>query len=314
MQFDFRLACKNFEVRYEQHTRMAAQYGRGKLMANIITAKGLSKSFGDIRAIDQINFELKSGSVLGLIGPNGAGKTTLLRALLGLSAYDGELDVLGTKPREKRFELMEQVCFIADTAVLPRWMTVGQLLDYVGGVHPRFNRGQAEDVLETTEIKLSRKVKNLSKGMTVQLHLALVMAIDAKLLILDEPTLGLDILFRKRFFDQLLNDYFDGERTIIISTHQIEEVQNILTDVAFMDKGKIVLHKSMLAIEDDYIELHVVGDAVARAQAIPHIGSRTILGGKAMIYEGISRDILESLGELHTPSVSDLFVAKVGGE
>jgi ABC-2 type transport system ATP-binding protein len=283
-------------------------------MANIITAKGLSKSFGDISAIDQVDFELKSGSVLGLIGPNGAGKTTFLRALLGLSEYDGELDVLGTSPRAKRSALMEQVCFIADTAVLPRWMTVRQLLDYVAGVHPRFNRGQAEDFLATTEVKLSRKVKNLSKGMTVQLHLALVMAIDAKLLILDEPTLGLDILFRKRFFEQLLNDYFDGERTIIISTHQIEEVQNILTDVTFMDKGKLVMQKSMLAIEDDYIELHVVGDAVAKAQAIPHVGARSILGGKAIIYEGISRDILEPLGNLRTPSVSDLFVAKVGGE
>lgn len=283
-------------------------------MANIITAKGLAKSFGDIRAIDKVDFELKSGSVLGLIGPNGAGKTTLLRALLGLSEYDGELDVLGTSPRAKRSQLMEQVCFIADTAVLPRWMTVGQLLDYVTGVHPRFSRGQAEDFLATTEVKLSRKIKNLSKGMTVQLHLALVMAIDAKLLILDEPTLGLDIIFRKRFFEQLLNDYFDGERTIIISTHQIEEVQNILTDVTFMDKGKLVLQKSMLAIEDDYIELHAVGDAVATAQEIPHVGARSILGGKAIIYEGISRDILEPLGELRTPSVSDLFVAKVGGE
>jgi ABC-2 type transport system ATP-binding protein len=283
-------------------------------MANVITAKGLAKSFGDIKAIDHVDFELKSGSVLGLIGPNGAGKTTLLRALLGLSEYEGELDVLGTSPRAKRSKLMEEVCFIADTAVLPRWMTVSQLLDYVAGVHPRFNRGQAEDFLETTEVKLSRKVKNLSKGMTVQLHLALVMAIDAKLLILDEPTLGLDILFRKRFFEQLLNDYFDGERTIIISTHQIEEVQNILTDVTFMDKGKLVLQKSMLAIEDDYIELHAVGDAVAKAQAIPYVGARSILGGKAIIYEGISRDILEPLGDLRTPSVSDLFVAKVGGE
>jgi ABC-2 type transport system ATP-binding protein len=282
-------------------------------MANIIKAKGLSRTFGDIKAIDQVDFELKSGSVLGLIGPNGAGKTTLLRALLGLTEYDGELEVLGNSPRAKRSALMEQVCFIADTAVLPRWMRVDQLLDYTAGIHPRFNREQAEDFLATTEVKLSRKVRNLSKGMTVQLHLALVMAIDAKLLILDEPTLGLDILFRKRFFEQLLNDYFDGERTIIISTHQIEEVQNILTDVTFMDKGKLVLQKSMLDIEDDYVELHVVGDAVEKAQGIPHVGTRTILGGKAIIYEGIERELLEPLGELRTPSVSDLFVAKVGG-
>ena len=282
-------------------------------MSNIIKAKGLTRSFGDVKAIDQVDFELKSGSVLGLIGPNGAGKTTLLRALLGLTEYDGELEVLGNSPRAKRSALMEQVCFIADTAVLPRWMRVDQLLDYTAGIHPRFNREQAEAFLATTEVKLSRKVRNLSKGMTVQLHLALVMAIDAKLLILDEPTLGLDILFRKRFFEQLLNDYFDGERTIIISTHQIEEVQNILTDVTFMDKGKLVLQKSMLAIEDDYVELHVVGDAVAKAQNIPHVGTRSILGGKAIIYEGIERELLEPLGELRTPSVSDLFVAKVGG-
>jgi len=282
-------------------------------MANIIKAKGLAKSFGDIKAIDQVDFELKAGSVLGLIGPNGAGKTTLLRALLGLSEYHGELEVLGKSPRSNRSALMEEVCFIADTAVLPKWMKVEQLLDYTAGIHPRFNREQAEAFLATTEVKLSRKVRNLSKGMTVQLHLALVMAIDAKLLILDEPTLGLDILFRKRFFEQLLNDYFDGERTIIISTHQIEEVQNILTDVTFMDKGKLVLQKSMLAIEDEYVELHVVGDAVAKAEAIPHVGTRSILGGKAIIYEGIERELLESLGTLRTPSVSDLFVAKVGG-
>lgn len=282
-------------------------------MGNIITAKGLAKSFGDIKAIDHIDFELKAGSVLGLIGPNGAGKTTLLRALLGLSKYDGDLAVLGKSPRSNRSELMEDVCFIADTAVLPRWMTVGQLLDYTAGVHNRFNREQAEDFLATTEVKLSRKIRNLSKGMTVQLHLALVMSIDARLLILDEPTLGLDILFRKRFFEQLLNDYFDGERTIIISTHQIEEVQNILTDVAFMDRGKLVLQKSMLAIDDEFVELHVVGDAVVKAEGIPHVGSRSILGGKAIIYEGIERELLEPLGELRTPSVSDLFVAKVGG-
>jgi len=282
-------------------------------MANIIKAKGLAKSFGDIKAIDQVDFELKAGSVLGLIGPNGAGKTTLLRALLGLSEYHGELEVLGKSPRSNRSALMEEVCFIADTAVLPKWMKVEQLLDYTAGIHPRFNREQAEAFLSTTEVKLSRKVKNLSKGMTVQLHLALVMAIDAKLLILDEPTLGLDILFRKRFFEQLLNDYFDGERTIIISTHQIEEVQNILTDVTFMDRGKLVLQKSMLSIEDEFIELHAVGDAVAKAEGIPHVGTRSILGGKAIIYEGIERELLEPLGTLRTPSVSDLFVAKVGG-
>ena len=282
-------------------------------MENVIRARGLAKSFGDIKAIDQVDFELKPGSVLGLIGPNGAGKTTLLRALLGLTKYDGELEVLGVSPRKNRSDLMEQVCFIADTALLPRWMKVSQILDYCTGVHPRFDRAQAERFLASTEVKLDRKVRNLSKGMMVQLHLALVMAIDAKLLILDEPTLGLDILFRKRFFEQLLNDYFDGERTIIISTHQIEEVQNILTDVSFMDKGKLVLQKSMLSIEDEFIELHAVGQAVEEAQRVPHVGTRSILGGKAIIYEGTPREQLESLGELRTPSLSDLFVAKIGG-
>ena len=283
-------------------------------MDSIIRAKGLAKAFGDIRAIDQVDMELKPGSVLGLIGPNGAGKTTLLRALLGLTKYGGELEVLGTSPRANRSKLMEQVCFIADTAVLPRWMRVDQLLDYTAGMHPRFNREQAENFLATTEVKMSRRIRHLSKGMMVQLHLALVMAIDAKLLILDEPTLGLDILFRKRFFEQLLNDYFDGERTIIISTHQIEEVQNILTDVTFMNRGKLVLQKSMLAIEEEFVELHAVGDSAVKAEAIPHVGTRSILGGKAIIYEGIERELLEPLGELRTPSVSDLFVAKVGGE
>ena len=282
-------------------------------MENIIRARGLAKSFGDIKAIDNVDFQLKPGSVLGLIGPNGAGKTTLLRALLGLSDYDGELEVMGVSPRKNRSKLMEQVCFIADTALLPRWMKVHQLLDYSNGVHPRFDRGQAERFLASTEVKLDRRIRNLSKGMLVQLHLALVMAIDAKLLILDEPTLGLDILFRKRFFEQLLNDYFDGERTIIISTHQIEEVQNILTDVTFMDKGKLVLQKSMLSIEDEFIELHAVGSAVEEAQRIPHVGTRSILGGRAIIYEGTPREQLESLGELRKPSLSDLFVAKVGG-
>lgn len=282
-------------------------------MENIIRARGLAKTFGDIKAIDQIDFELKPGSVLGLIGPNGAGKTTLLRALLGLSKYEGELEVLGVSPRKNRSDLMEQVCFIADTALLPRWMKVEQILDYCNGIHPRFNRDQAERFLASTEVKLDRRIRNLSKGMMVQLHLAVVMAIDAKLLILDEPTLGLDILFRKRFFEQLLNDYFDGERTIIISTHQIEEVQNILTDVSFMDKGKLVLQKSMLSIEDEFIELHAVGSAMEEAQRLPHVGTRSILGGKAIIYEGTPREQLESLGELRTPSLSDLFVAKIGG-
>ena len=282
-------------------------------MEQIIEAKGLTRTFGDINAVEDIDFTVNTGSVIGLIGPNGAGKTTLLRALLGLTNCDGHISVMGSDPRNQRAQIMEQVCFIADTAVLPRWMRVAQVLDYVTGVHPRFDRAQAEEFLRTTEVTLDRRIRDLSKGMNVQLHLALVMAIDAKLLILDEPTLGLDILFRKRFFEQLLNDYFDGERTIIISTHQVEEVQNILTDVMFMNHGQLVLQKHMSMIDEEFVELHAVGEAAARAQEIPHIGKRSILGGKAFIYEGIDRDVLAPLGELRTPSVSDLFVAKVGG-
>lgn len=283
-------------------------------MSNIIEARGVSRSFGDLKAVDQLDFEVPTGAVLGLIGPNGAGKTTLLRALLGLTEYRGELDVLGNSPRKDRARLMEQVCFIADTAVLPRWMRVDQLLDYVTGIHPRFKRDQAEAFLRDTDVQLNRKIRHLSKGMMVQVHLALVMAIDARLLILDEPTLGLDILFRKRFFEQLISDYFDGERTIIISTHQVDEVQHILTDVMFLNRGKLVLSKSMEDIEQQFVQLNAVGDSAAKAEGIPHLGSQSILGGKAVIYEGIDRESLAPLGELRTPSVSDLFVAMMGGE
>ena len=283
-------------------------------MERIIEARGLSRSFGDLRAVDSVDLSVNTGGVIGLIGPNGAGKTTLLRALLGLADCEGEVSVMGRDPRSQRASLMEEVCFIADTAVLPRWMRVEQLLDYVSGVHPRFDRGQAEDFLATTDVTMKRRISDLSKGMNVQLHLALVMAIDARLLILDEPTLGLDILFRKRFFEQLLNDYFDGERTIIISTHQVEEVQNILTEVIFMDDGRLILQQSMAALEDEFVELHAVGENLARAEQIPYVGKRSILGGKALIYEGVDRASLKGLGELRTPSVSDLFVAKVGGE
>ena len=283
-------------------------------MDTIVTASGVTRRYGQVRAVDQVNLEIGAGAVLGLIGPNGAGKTTLLRTLLGLTDFEGTIDVMGADPRTERASLMERVCFIADTAVLPRWMRVDQLIDYVSGTHPRFDRELAENFLRTTEVGPKRRIRQLSKGMMVQLHLALVMAIDARLLVLDEPTLGLDILFRKRFFEQLLNDYFDGERTIIISTHQVEEVQNILTEVMFMNHGQLILHKSMSAIEEEFVELHAVGDAVARAESIPHVGKRSILGGKALIYEGIAPESLAPLGEIRTPSVSDLFVAKVGWE
>ncbi|MEM0954330.1 MAG: ABC transporter ATP-binding protein [Pseudomonadota bacterium] len=281
-------------------------------MSSIIELRDLSRQFGDKRAVDGISLSIEAGSITGLIGPNGAGKTTLLRALLGLGSCDGDIEILGMDPRQQRRELQEQVCFIADTAVLPRWMKVSQVLDYASGVHPRFSREMAEDLLARTEVSSDRKVKQLSKGMTVQLHLAMVMAIDARLLVLDEPTLGLDILFRKQFFEQLLNDYYDDERTIIISTHQVEEVENILTDALFMRSGRVVLHESMESLAARFCELHVVGAAVEQAQQLKPISERSILGGKAMIFEDADREVLESFGELHTPSVSDLFIAKMG--
>lgn len=282
-------------------------------MQTIIEARDLRRSFGDIHAVDGIDLSIGSGSVVGLIGPNGAGKTTLLRALLGLTSCEGELSILGLAPEAQRVKMMEEVCFIADTAVLPRWMKVDQLLDYVHGTHPRFNRDQAEAFLATTDVERDRRVGDLSKGMTVQLHLAIVMSIDARLLILDEPTLGLDILFRKRFYEQLINDYFDGDRTILVSTHQVEEIQNILTHVLFMNRGRLILHESLLSIEERFVEVHALGEAVARAEALEYIGKRSILGGKAFIFESSASPDLASLGETRTPSVSDLFVAKVGG-
>ena len=284
------------------------------LMGSVINARGVTRHYPGVRALDGVDLQVGSGSILGLIGPNGAGKTTLLRALLGLTQYRGDIEVLGHNPRRQRAQLMEQVCFIADTAVLPGWMRVDQLLDYVAGVHPRFDREQAEGLLQGTDVALSRRVSHLSKGMTVQLHLALVMAIDAKLLILDEPTLGLDILFRKRFFEQLLNDYYDDERTIIISTHQVEEVENILTDALFMRSGQVVLHDSMESVADRFCELHVVGAAVEQAQSMQPISERSILGGKAMIFEGADQEMLAQLGQLQTPSLSDLFIAKMSAE
>jgi len=282
------------------------------MMEAVVAAHGLQRKFGDVPAVAGVDLQLQPGTVLGLIGPNGAGKTTLLRSLLGLTRCEGELSVLGLDPRREQAKLMEQVCFIADTAVLPRWMTVTQLLDYVEGTHPRFDRAHAEKLLAATEVQSKRRVGQLSKGMTVQLHLALVMAIDARLLILDEPTLGLDILFRKQFFDQLLNDYFDEERTIVISTHQVEEVEHILTHAMFMNRGRAILCDAMSTLEQEYVELRAVGADVARAQAIPHLSQRSLLGGRALIYQGIDRDVLEPLGELRTPSLADLFVAKIG--
>ncbi len=283
-------------------------------MNNVVEARGLTRRFGSFTAVDKVDLSIGSGSVLGLIGPNGAGKTTLLRSLLGLSAYSGELSVLGRDPLRERARLMEEVSFIADTAVLPRWMRVSDLLDYTAGVHSRFDRGLAEQLLAATDVGLKKRIQTLSKGMVVQLHLALVMAIDARLLVLDEPTLGLDLLFRKRFYEQLIADYYDQERTIIISTHQVDEVQHLLTDVIFIDRGRILLSRSMQEIEENFVQLNAVGEALPRALEIPHLGSHAILGGRAIIYDGVGREALKPLGELRTPSVSDLFVAMLGGD
>jgi ABC-2 type transport system ATP-binding protein len=279
-----------------------------------IEARGLRKSFGTNVALDGINLRVEDGRILGLIGPNGAGKTTALNAILGLTPYQGELRVLGRDPWTERDQLMRDVCFIADVAVLPRWIRVSQALDYLAGVHPRFDRAKAESFLAKTTIRHNSKVKQLSKGMVAQLHLALVMAIDAKLLILDEPTLGLDILFRKQFYDSLLNDYFDRNRTIVITTHQVEELQNVLTDLMFIDRGRIVLDCSMEEIEARYVELTAHPGQAAAARALKPICVREVLGRTILLFDRIDRQQLAALGDVRTPSIADLFVAVVGSQ
>lgn len=278
-------------------------------MNRIVTARGVRRCYGSTTAVDGVDFSLDGGAILGLVGPNGAGKTTLLRSLLGLASYEGDIEVLGLDPRSQRAELMREVSFIADTATLPRWMKVSQILDYTAAVHPNFDRTVAEGFLSGTEVRPQTRIAALSKGMTVQLHLALVMAIEARLLVLDEPTLGLDIIYRKRFYDQLLNDYFDADRSIIVSTHQVEEVEHILTDVAFLQSGRLRLRNSMAELQERFVELRVVGDSVARAEQIPSVGSRAILGGRAFIYDGVQAETLATLGEVRSPGLSDLFVA-----
>jgi ABC-2 type transport system ATP-binding protein len=277
-----------------------------------IEAHGLRKSFGTTIALDGINFRVEEGRILGVIGPNGAGKTTALNAILGLTPYQGELRVLGRNPWTERNQLTRDVCFIADVAVLPRWIKVSQALDYVAGVHPRFDRAKAEAFLARTTIKHTSRVKHLSKGMVAQLHLALVMAIDAKLLVLDEPTLGLDILFRKQFYDSLLNDYFDRNRTIVVTTHQVDELQNVLTDLMFMDRGRIVLDCSMEEIESRYAELTVHPAQVEAARSLKPIYERNVLGRIVMLFDRADRPQLSALGEVRTPGIADLFVAVVG--
>ena len=280
----------------------------------VIEARGLSKAFGTTIALDGVDLHVEEGRILGLIGPNGAGKSTALNAILGLTQFQGDLKVLGHNPWTERDVLMRDVCFIADVAVLPRWIRVSQVLEYVAGVHPRFDRGKAEGFLAKTTIKKHSKVRELSKGMVAQLHLAIVMAIDARLLVLDEPTLGLDLLYRKQFYDSLLNDYFDRSRTIVVTTHQVEEVQHVLTDLMFIHRGRIVLNCSMEEFESRYVEVTVLPQQLATARAFKPIYERQVLGRSILLFDRLDRQQAASLGEVHTPSIADVFVAMMGNE
>ena len=279
-----------------------------------IEARGLRKAFGTTIALDGIDLRVEEGRILGLVGPNGAGKSTALNAILGLTPYQGELQVLGHNPWTERDALMRDVAFIADVAVLPRWMRVWQVLDYVAGVHPRFDRARAEQFLAKTDIKHSSKVRELSTGMVTQLHLAIVMAIDAKLLVLDEPTLGLDILVRKQFYDSLLNDYFDHSRTIVVTTHQIEEVQDVLTDLMFINHGRIVFSSSMEDFESRYVEVMVHPDHLAAARALRPMQERQLFGRSVLLFDGVDRNQFAALGEVRMPGIADLFVAVMGAQ
>jgi ABC-2 type transport system ATP-binding protein len=279
----------------------------------VVRARGLSKRYGANVALDNVDLDIEPGRIVGLVGPNGAGKTTALKAILGLAEFDGELSVLGMDPRAQRYDLMKQVCFIADVAVLPRWLRVSDAVDFVGGVHPRFSREKCLAFLSRTKIKPTQRVRELSKGMIVQLHLALVMAIDAKLLVLDEPTLGLDILYRKEFYQNLLNDYFDEQKTIIVTTHQIEEIEHILTDLLFIRDGRIVLNATMDQVGERFAEVMVNPDKADAARTLKPIYERQIFGKSIFLFDGIDRARLAELGELHKPSVADLFVATMKG-
>jgi ABC-2 type transport system ATP-binding protein len=279
-----------------------------------IEARGLRKVFGTTVALDGVDLGVEEGRILGIIGPNGAGKTTALNAMLGLTSYEGELKVLGRDPWFSREQLMRDVSFIADVAVLPRWIRVSHLLDYVAGVHPRFNRAKAESFLAKTTIKRTSKVRQLSKGMVVQLHLALVMAIDAKLLVLDEPTLGLDILYRKQFYDSLLNDYFDRSRTIVVTTHQVEEIQDVLTDLMFIDRGRVVLECSMEEFDSRYFEVMVNPEHLAAARALKPIYERPVFGRSVLLFDHGDRDQLAALGDVRRPSIAALFVAVMSNQ
>jgi ABC-2 type transport system ATP-binding protein len=277
-----------------------------------IEARELRKAFGITVALDGVNLRVEEGRILGIIGPNGAGKSTALNAILGLTEYQGDLKVLGRDPRTERDQLMRDVCFIADVAVLPRWIRVSQALEYVAGVHPRFDRAKAEGFLGKTNIRSATRVRELSKGMVTQLHLALVMAMDTRLLVLDEPTLGLDILYRKQFYDSLLNDYYDRHRTIVLTTHQVEDVENVLTDLMFINRGRIVLECSMEEFESRYLEVTVRPEQIAAARALKPIHERQVLGRSKLLFDRVGREQLGAFGEVRTPSIADLFVAVLG--
>ena len=281
--------------------------------SNVVEARGISKKFGDFQALSDVSFTIEPASIVGLIGPNGAGKTTTLKAILGLTDFDGDMSVLGRDPRKGRHKVMERVCFIADVGILPRWLRVSDALDYIEGVHQNFNRAKAEAMLADTKISSQHKVRQLSKGMVTQLHLALIMAIEVDLLVLDEPTLGLDILYRKSFYEKLLNDYFDHSTSIVISTHQVEEIESLLTHLLFINQGRIMLDCAMDELDQIYAEVLVSPEQLAAARALMPIHTRDMLGQKAMIFEKVPRAELTGLGELHTPSVADLFVARMQG-
>ncbi|MDE2248699.1 MAG: ABC transporter ATP-binding protein [Xanthomonadaceae bacterium] len=282
-------------------------------MSAVITATGLGKRYKSALALDDVSFQIEPGRIVGLIGPNGAGKTTALKAILGLTDFTGELNVLGYDPRKQRDQLMGEVCFIADVAVLPRWIRVSEVVDFVAHVHPRFDRAKCEAFLAHTKLTPDQRVRQMSKGMIVQLHLALVMAIDARLLILDEPTLGLDILYRKQFYQNLLEDYFDENKTIIVTTHQVEEVEHILTDLMFIRDGRIVLDADMDAVGERFIEVMVNADKADTARALKPLDERQVFGKSIFLFDGVGRDVLEPLGEIRRPSISDLFVATMKG-
>ena len=282
-------------------------------MSAVISARGLTKRYGKQLAVDNVSFDIPAGRIIGLIGPNGSGKTTTLKAVLGLIPFEGDLKVLGLDPRTQRDELMQQVCFIADVAILPRWLRVGDAVDFVAGVHPKFDRAKAERYLTHTKLTPAMKVKQMSKGMIVQLHLALVMAIDAKVLVLDEPTLGLDIIFRKQFYQNLLEDYFDEEKTIIVTTHQVEEIEHILSDLMFISEGKIVLSATMDEVGERFTEVMVPAEKIEVAKALKPIDERQVFGKSIMLFDGVPRTQLATLGETRNVGIADLFVATMKG-